>query len=138
MAAGQERFSTHQRQSPAPKNTQTSFQILNTQFISATKMDLRVQSLFGQLSLLSLELPQSLQTLPTSCTCCSNSDSNKSTETLGQHSCRGTKPDAAAENSIFPTHISCSWASHQPGRAADLSGLCSAQKKCQRAKRKTR
>lgn len=34
MAAGQERFSTHQRQSPAPKNTQTSFQILNTVHLS--------------------------------------------------------------------------------------------------------
>lgn len=32
MAAGQERFSTHQ--SPAPKNTQTSFQILNTVHLS--------------------------------------------------------------------------------------------------------
>lgn len=95
-------------------------------------MDLRVQSLFGQLSLLSLELT-------TSCTSSSNnSDSNKSTEPLGQHSCRGTKPEAAAENSIFPTHISCSWASHQPGGAADLSSLCSAQKKCQRAKRKNK
>lgn len=98
----------------------------------AAKMDLRVQSLFGQLSLLSLELT-------TSCTSSSNnSDCNKSTEPLGQHSCRGTKPEAAAENSIFPTHISCSWASHQPGGAADLSSLCSAQKKCQIAKRKNK